>query len=103
MGPSRPHDQAAKLTSLPGARSCRADDPVGPLALYSKHRGDRPVTAVVYTHSHIDHFGGVVGVVDADTQMPIVAPQNFLEHAVSENVYAGREERTNVTVPDPIC
>jgi alkyl sulfatase BDS1-like metallo-beta-lactamase superfamily hydrolase len=32
-------------------------------------------------------------VVDADTQMPIVAPQNFLEHAVSENVYAGREER----------
>ena len=91
--PSRPHDQPAKLTSLPGARSGRADDPVGPLPLYSKHRGDRPVTAVVYTHSDIDHFGGVVGVVDADTQVPIVAPQGFLEHAVCENVYAGREER----------
>src|SRR5690348_2494577 len=59
------------------------------LALYRKHRGDRPVTAVIYTHSHIDHFGGVLGVVDADTDVPIVAPAGFLEHAVSENVYAG--------------
>lgn len=58
------------------------------LALYRKHRGDRPVTAVIYTHSHIDHFGGVLGVVDTDTQVPIVAPQGFLENAVSENVYA---------------
>jgi len=59
------------------------------LALYREHRGDRPVTAVVYTHSHIDHFGGVLGVVDADTTVPILAPEHFLEHAVSENVYAG--------------
>jgi linear primary-alkylsulfatase len=59
------------------------------LALYREHRGDRPVTAVIYTHSHIDHFGGVLGVVDADTKVPILAPQGFLEHAVSENVYAG--------------
>lgn len=59
------------------------------LALYREHRGDRPVTAVIYTHSHIDHFGGVLGVVDADTGVPIVAPEHFLEHAVSENVYAG--------------
>jgi linear primary-alkylsulfatase len=59
------------------------------LALYRKHRGDRPVTAVIYTHSHIDHFGGVLGVVDAGTDVPIVAPSHFLEHAVSENVYAG--------------
>lgn len=59
------------------------------LALYREHRGDRPVTAVVYTHAHIDHFGGVLGVVDADTEVPIVAPEHFLEHAVSENVYAG--------------
>jgi alkyl sulfatase BDS1-like metallo-beta-lactamase superfamily hydrolase len=59
------------------------------LALYREHRGPRPVTAVVYTHSHIDHFGGVLGVVDADTSVPIVAPEGFLEHAVSENVYAG--------------
>ncbi|MDV7135290.1 alkyl/aryl-sulfatase [Williamsia muralis] len=59
------------------------------LALYRSQRGDRPVTAVIYTHSHIDHFGGVLGVVDADTTVPIVAPEHFLEHAVSENVYAG--------------
>jgi alkyl sulfatase BDS1-like metallo-beta-lactamase superfamily hydrolase len=59
------------------------------LALYRAHRGDRPVRAVIFTHSHIDHFGGVLGVVDADTDVPIVAPAGFLEHAVSENVYAG--------------
>ena len=59
------------------------------LALYREHRGDRQVQAVIYTHSHIDHFGGVLGVVDADTEVPIVGPAGFLEHAVSENVYAG--------------
>jgi alkyl sulfatase BDS1-like metallo-beta-lactamase superfamily hydrolase len=59
------------------------------LALYRAHRGERPVTAVIFTHSHIDHFGGVLGVVDADTGVPIVAPAGFLDHAVSENVYAG--------------
>jgi alkyl sulfatase BDS1-like metallo-beta-lactamase superfamily hydrolase len=59
------------------------------LDLYRQHRGDRPVTAVIYTHAHIDHFGGVLGVVAADTEVPIIAPAHFLEHAVSENVYAG--------------
>jgi alkyl sulfatase BDS1-like metallo-beta-lactamase superfamily hydrolase len=59
------------------------------LALYRTHRGDRPVTAVIYTHSHIDHFGGVLGVVDPDTTVPIYAPEHFLDHAVAENVYAG--------------
>ena len=44
---------------------------------------------MIYTHAHLDHFGGVLGVVDADTAVPIVAPEHFLEHAVSENVYAG--------------
>lgn len=57
------------------------------LALYRRNRGERPVTAVIYTHSHIDHFGGVRGVVTDD--VPIVAPEGFLEHAVAENVYAG--------------
>lgn len=55
--------------------------------------GYRPVTGVVYSHSHIDHFGGVRGVVDeADVRsgkVPIVAPENFLQEAVSENVFAG--------------
>ena len=63
------------------------------LALYREHRGDRPVTGVIYTHTHVDHFAGVRGVVDeADVKsgaVPILAPEHFLEHAVSENVYAG--------------
>jgi len=59
------------------------------LALYRAHRGDRAVTAVIYTHSHVDHFGGVLGVVDEGTGVPVIAPEHFMEHAVSENVYAG--------------
>ncbi|MDG3009468.1 MBL fold metallo-hydrolase [Rhodococcus sp. D2-41] len=63
------------------------------LGLYRKHRGDRPVTGVIYTHSHIDHFGGVKGVTtqeDVDAgRCPVLAPAGFVEHAVAENVYAG--------------
>ncbi|MDR3662041.1 MAG: alkyl sulfatase dimerization domain-containing protein [Mycobacterium sp.] len=63
------------------------------LALYRAHRGDREVRAVIYTHSHVDHFGGVLGVtsqaeVDAG-KVAIIAPEGFTEHAVQENVYAG--------------
>lgn len=63
------------------------------LALYRKHRGEKPLAAVVFTHSHIDHFGGVLGIVDpadpASPKVDIVAPHGFLEHAIAENVYAG--------------
>jgi alkyl sulfatase BDS1-like metallo-beta-lactamase superfamily hydrolase len=63
------------------------------LALVSEHLGELPVVAVVYSHSHGDHFGGVHGVVDeADVRsgkVPVIAPVGFLEHAVAENVYAG--------------
>ncbi|MFI0353337.1 alkyl/aryl-sulfatase [Actinomadura sp. 9N407] len=59
------------------------------LSLYREHRGDRPVMAVVYSHSHADHFGGVRGVVPDGAGIPIIAPAGFLEHAVAENVYAG--------------
>jgi alkyl sulfatase BDS1-like metallo-beta-lactamase superfamily hydrolase len=63
------------------------------LALYRKHRGDRPVVAVIHTHSHVDHFGGVKGVVsqgDVDAgKVQIIAPEGFMEHAIAENVYAG--------------
>ncbi len=63
------------------------------LALYRAHRGDRPVTGLIYTHSHIDHFGGALGVTsvaDVDARKcPVIAPAGFLDHAVAENVYAG--------------
>ncbi|HSI81588.1 MAG TPA: alkyl sulfatase dimerization domain-containing protein [Solirubrobacterales bacterium] len=63
------------------------------LALYRAERGGRAVSAVVYTHSHVDHFGGVEGVVDPERvrggEVPVWAPEGFLEHAVSENVLAG--------------
>lgn len=63
------------------------------LALYREHRGDRPVTGVIYTHSHVDHFGGVKGVTTEEDvnagRVPVLAPEGFVEHAVSENVYAG--------------
>lgn len=74
------------LTSIEGARAG--------LELYRKHRGPRPVTAVLYTHTHGDHWGGARGVVgDADVgdgRVPIIAPDMFMEFAVSENVIAGR-------------
>ncbi len=61
--------------------------------LYRAHRGDRPVRAVVYTHSHADHFGGVKGVVTeeavASGEVQVIAPEGFLHHAIAENVFAG--------------
>ncbi|MEO1913240.1 MAG: alkyl sulfatase dimerization domain-containing protein [Myxococcales bacterium] len=60
--------------------------------LVREHLGTKPVKAVIYTHSHIDHFGGIRGVLpdaDAAAGVPIIAPDGFLEEAVSENVLAG--------------
>jgi alkyl sulfatase BDS1-like metallo-beta-lactamase superfamily hydrolase len=64
------------------------------LQMYREHRGgNRPVVAVIYTHSHVDHFGGVLGVTnqaDVDAgKVSVLAPEGFIEHAVQENVYAG--------------
>lgn len=63
------------------------------LALYREHRGDRPVKAVIYTHCHIDHFGGVKGVTSQEAvdagECVVIAPAGMVEHAVAENVYAG--------------
>lgn len=63
------------------------------LELINEKIGKRPVVAVVYSHSHVDHYGGVRGVVDeADVKsgkVPVIAPVGFMEHAISENVYAG--------------
>jgi alkyl sulfatase BDS1-like metallo-beta-lactamase superfamily hydrolase len=61
--------------------------------LVTEHLGKRPIHAVVYSHSHVDHYGGVRGIVDeADAKsgkVKIIAPEGFTEHAVSENVIAG--------------
>ncbi len=73
------------LTSIEGARAA--------MELYYQHRGKRPVAAVVFTHTHTDHWGGARGVVDEDAvtsgRVPIIAPNLFIEHAVSENIIAG--------------
>jgi alkyl sulfatase BDS1-like metallo-beta-lactamase superfamily hydrolase len=73
------------LTSIEGARAA--------MELYFKHRGKRPVAAVIFTHTHTDHWGGVRGVLDDATlesgRVPIIAPNLFMEHAVSENIIAG--------------
>ncbi len=63
------------------------------LDLYFEHRPEKPVVAVIHSHSHVDHYGGVRGVVDEqdvrDGRVKIIAPEGFLEAAVSENVMAG--------------
>jgi alkyl sulfatase BDS1-like metallo-beta-lactamase superfamily hydrolase len=67
------------------------------LDLYFQHRPRRPVIAVIYTHSHRDHYAGVKGVVtEADVKagkVIVLAPEGFLEHAVSETVIAGNAMR----------
>src|SRR5439155_268902 len=73
------------LTSIEGARA--------PMELYFQHAGKRPVAAVIFTHTHTDHWGGARGVLDDATlaggKVPIIAPNLFMEHAVSENIIAG--------------
>jgi alkyl sulfatase BDS1-like metallo-beta-lactamase superfamily hydrolase len=61
--------------------------------LVTQHLGKRPIRAVIYSHSHIDHYGGVRGIVDEKDvragKVQILAPEHFTEHAISENVIAG--------------
>ncbi|MBQ4470316.1 MAG: MBL fold metallo-hydrolase [Synergistaceae bacterium] len=72
--------------------------------LMTKHFGELDIKAILYSHSHVDHYGGIEGVINkddaADANLPlseqlksgkvvIIAPEGFLEHAVSENIYAG--------------
>ena len=73
------------LTTAAAAKAC--------LELANEHLGARPVKAVIYTHSHADHFGGILGVTTAEEvelgQVRIIAPEGFLEEVVNENVIAG--------------
>ena len=63
------------------------------LAFARQHLGHKPVSAVVFTHSHADHFGGALGVISGEEakqrQVPVVAPVGFMEEATSENVMIG--------------
>lgn len=63
------------------------------LKFINERLGARPVVAVVYSHSHVDHFGGVRGVVEeadaASGKVKVIAPSGFLHEAISENVFAG--------------
>ena len=75
------------------------------MQLIEKNLGHFPVKAVVISHSHVDHFGGIAGVMAAEdkadetlsieeqlasSKIPVIAPAGFTEHAVKENVYAGK-------------
>lgn len=90
----------ANITFIRGDRGWIVLDPLltvenakAALALVREHLGDRPIVAVIYSHSHPDHYGGVRGIVDEDDvragKVRILAPEGFMTHAVSEMVLAG--------------
>ena len=90
----------SNMTIIEGERGLIVIDPListevarAGLDLYFTHRPRRPVAAVIYTHSHVDHFGGVRGVVDEAAvqagDVEVIAPAGFMEEVVSENVLAG--------------
>lgn len=90
----------SNMTFVKGAKGWIVFDPLisaetakAAYDLASEHLGKRPISAVVYSHSHIDHYGGVRGIVDEKDvkagKVQILAPEHFTEHAISENVIAG--------------
>jgi alkyl sulfatase BDS1-like metallo-beta-lactamase superfamily hydrolase len=94
----------SNMTVIEGERGLIVIDPListevarAGLALYRQHRGQRPVSAVIYTHSHTDHYGGVRGVLDEhdviDGRVEVWAPSRFMEEVVSETVLAGTAMR----------
>ncbi len=90
----------ANMSLIEGERGFIVVDPLGSaetgaaaLAFARKHLGNKPVTAVILTHSHVDHFGGTSGIVSreeiASGSVRIIAPAGFLHEATSENLLAG--------------
>ncbi|HPU50768.1 MAG TPA: alkyl sulfatase dimerization domain-containing protein [Burkholderiaceae bacterium] len=90
----------ANLTLIDGKTGWIVVDPLtsretaaAAMAFARRHLGDKPVSAIIFTHSHVDHFGGAMGVVSAQEaarrQLPIVAPEGFLGEATSENILIG--------------
>ncbi len=90
----------ANMTIIQGNKGIILIDPLtssetakAALDLYFTKYPKKPIVAVIYTHSHIDHYGGVRGVISEEDaksgKVKVIAPEGFLEEAISENVYAG--------------
>ncbi|HEV7599613.1 MAG TPA: alkyl sulfatase dimerization domain-containing protein [Bradyrhizobium sp.] len=90
----------ANMTIIEGERGLILIDPLlsnetakAALDLYLANRPAKPIAAVIYSHSHVDHFGGAKGVMSpedaASGRVKVIAPDGFMEHAVAENVIAG--------------
>ncbi|OZG74118.1 alkyl/aryl-sulfatase [Hahella sp. CCB-MM4] len=90
----------ANMTLIKGEKGWIVVDPLTTvessrlaLSLANQHLGQRPVTAVIFTHPHIDHFGGAFGILTpeqvAKNNIPVIAPKGFMEAATSENVIVG--------------
>lgn len=86
----------ANMTIIEGERGWILVDPLMAretaavaLAFARKHLGTKPISAVIFTHSHADHFGGVLAVLETDGSTEIIAPIGFMEESTSENVLAG--------------
>lgn len=95
----RGHD-LANMTLIQGKTGWIVVDPLTSeetasraMALARRHLGDIPVRAIIYTHSHVDHFGGVLGVISEaevkSNKVRIIAPKGFMAEATSENIIAG--------------
>lgn len=102
----------ANLTVIRGDEGWIVFDPLmsiecsrAAMQLIEKNLGSRPVKAVIVSHPHVDHFGGIAGVMSAEQRadaglsiaeqaasgrIPVIVPEGFAEHAIAENVYAGK-------------
>jgi alkyl sulfatase BDS1-like metallo-beta-lactamase superfamily hydrolase len=86
----------SNMTIIEGDRGWILVDPLiaretaaAALAFARKHLGTKPISTVIFTHSHVDHFGGVLAVLEPDGSTEVIAPIGFMEEATSENVLAG--------------
>src|SRR3954470_19330294 len=90
----------ANMTIVEGKRGIividaltNAESAAAALALYRAHRGERPVSALIYSHIHSDHYGGALGVASLEEvrqgRVPVIAPDGFMEELGAEMVLAG--------------
>ncbi|WP_228145010.1 MBL fold metallo-hydrolase, partial [Acinetobacter baumannii] len=91
----------ANMTLIEGASGWIVIDPLTSqetaafaMDFVAQHLGARPVSTMIFSHSHVDHFGGALGVISAEDakarQVPVIAPAGFMEEATSENLSAAR-------------